>query len=568
MKRKLDPLVYLWCRQVVNGIKRAVSSPRRILSVLFGLGYFIGIFVRPWDTKSSMGTEKLLEGKISFAPATIEPFIFLAMILMSFLFGSMVFGVRNTFRPSDVDVLFPTPTSPKKVWALRFVRDYLTTLIAPLFLLLLSYRPAVGVYNALKAVDSNALSQGIRSLWLAWLLLTLMIVSLSYAASFWGAKNEAVAERFGKIFNYSMIVGFLATATYIGFGLRSNPTLEGIQQLTSPIWFKSIMVVPYAATSIVMGGVTGSILALGLGVGLLGIVTIFAFKLAAANLGWMYDQAATRGFQSQTLRDLQKKGNTAAIYAHRAQTGKIKRGRLAARLETLVLKRGWALLYKEIMLQLRMGFSTWIVFGILMSVGGCTMLLISKQAVSTRSGAEVGIKYAFFGMMMYFTVIFGSIQGHQGFQETLRRVEVIKPLPLSSMQIAFFETVSKSFGGSVLGMMPFVFGLIVRPDLWEIHLAGLITAPAVVLALISGIFLGMVLFPDFDDPTQRSIRGIMQLIAMAIVLLPAVGIFVGITMIGQPFLLAAGINAALQLVLTVILSTIGGRFYADFNPSD
>lgn len=568
MKQKLDPLVYLWCRQVVNGVKRAVSSPRRILSVLFGLGYFIGIFVRPWDSQSSLGIEQSLHGKVSLDPSTVEPFVFLVMIVMSFLFGSMVFGIRNTFRPSDVDVLFPTPVSPKKVWALRFFRDYLTTLIAPLFLLLLSYRPAVGVYNALKAVDSSALSQGIRSLWLAWLLLTLMIVSLSYAASFWGARNEAIAERCGKIFNYGMILGFVLFATYIGLGLRANPTFEGVQQLMSPTWLKAIMVVPYAATSIVIGGFTGSILPLALGAGMLGVVTIFAFRFAASNLGWMYDQAATRGFQSQTLRDLQKKGNTTAIYAHRAQSGKIKRGRIAARLETLVLRRGWALLYKEIMLQLRMGFSTWIVFGLLMSVAGCAMLLITKQAMRPNSPANEGIQYGFFGMMMYFTVIFGSIQGHQGFQETLRRVEVIKPLPLSSMQIAFFETVSKSFGGSVLGMMPFAFGLLVRPDLWQIHLAGLITAPSVVLALVSGIFLGLVLFPDFDDPTQRSIRGIMQLIAMAIVLLPAVGIFVVLTLLKQPFLLAAAVNAVVQILLTVVLSTIGGRFYADFNPSD
>lgn len=564
MKRKVDPLVYLWWRQVVNGIKRAVSSPRRIISVLFGLGYFVGLFLRPWDVESSNSITKDLEGKISLDPSTVQPFVFLAMVFISFLFGSMVFGVRNTFRPSDVDVLFPTPVSAKKVWALRFVRDYLTTLIVPFMLLVITYRPAVGVYNALKRTDPNALTNGVRCLWLAWILLTLMIVSLSYAASFWGGKHEKTSEKWTKIANYGMLIGFLLTAAYIGFGVRANPTLAGIQELVSPLWFKTVMAIPYAATNIVMSGLTGSVWQLALGAGALIALTGIGFKVASSNLGWMYDQAATRGFQNQTLRDLQRKGNTAAIYAHKAQKGKIKRGRIAAKLETLRFRRGWALLYKEIMLQIRMGFTSWMAFGLLMSVAGATLLIASQKM---PRGAE-GIHYAFFGMMIYFTVIFGSIQAYQGFQETLRRVEVIKPLPMTHMQIAFFETVSKAFCGSVLGVMPFIVGLPIRPDLWETHLAGIITAPAVVTSLVSGIFLGLVLFPDFDDPTQRSIRGIMQLIAMAVVLLPLIGIFVGLGVMKQSILLSAVINGVVQLGITVLLSTFAGRFYADFNPSE
>ena len=44
-------LLYLFTRSIVNGIKRAFSSPKRLISVLVGLGYYVGLVPRPWEQK-------------------------------------------------------------------------------------------------------------------------------------------------------------------------------------------------------------------------------------------------------------------------------------------------------------------------------------------------------------------------------------------------------------------------------------------------------------------------------------------------------------------------------------
>ena len=60
----------------------------------------------------------------------------------------------------------------------------------------------------------------------------------------------------------------------------------------------------------------------------------------------------------------------------------------------------------------------------------------------------------------------------------------------------------------------------------------------------------------------------MQLIALVVVLAPTTAIFVGCFAIGASPIIAAIVSAGINLGFTVILTSIAGRFYADFNPSE
>jgi hypothetical protein len=81
----MKPLFYLWARQILNGIKRAVSSPKRLISVLVGLGYYIGFFLRPWEKPSTFTRkgEPLLPKGFQFDISNVEPIVFLIFILIS-----------------------------------------------------------------------------------------------------------------------------------------------------------------------------------------------------------------------------------------------------------------------------------------------------------------------------------------------------------------------------------------------------------------------------------------------------------------------------------------------------
>ena len=139
---------------------------------------------------------------------------------------------------------------------------------------------------------------------------------------------------------------------------------------------------------------------------------------------------------------------------------------------------------------------------------------------------------------------------------------------MTSAQIAFFETAAKAVVAMFMSFTPFAIGLIYKPSLWQFHISGMIAAPSLSLALVSAIFLIVVLFPDFDDPTQRTFRGLMQLIALVVIMVPTGLVFGGLAYLGWSPVISACLCLAINISVTAILSAVAGRFYADFNPSE
>ncbi len=555
-------LWYLWFRQLINGVKRAVGSPRRLISILIGLGYYVGFFVRPWDKRGAGAFEDV--GKsFHFEPSALEPVVFIVFCFISFVCALAIFSFKNTFKQSDVDVLFSLPISSKVVMFFRLFRDYAVTLFAPIFFGIILFQPTRGFLSGVSKHDASAVPRLVQGGLVAWLLLTLAWISISYALCFYVAKHEKKSQTICRVLNWAIFLTFLLVFGSIGLQFREDPTFATIQSATSPLWMKVIMFLPSSATAIVMGGFSQSPMASLVGISVM-VVTIWVGLTNAAKLsGWMYDQAATKGNQGQAIRDLQRKGDYSAIFAEKARQGKIGKGRLAMRMAHWKFRKGWTLIYKEILIQSRIGF--WVNLLLLLMTTGFGAMFLYIPTYSGNGGLGT---YMYLGITGFMAVNMSSIQAYTGFVETLRRVEVMKPLPLTSAQIAFFETAAKSVTSMFMAFLPFAFGLIVRPSIWPFHVAGMIAAPSLSIALVAAIFLIVVLFPDFDDPTQRTFRGLMQLIALVIVLVPTTLIFVGFLAIGMSPLVPALISFLVNIGLTVLLTTIAGRFYADFNPSE
>jgi hypothetical protein len=554
-------LWYLWSKQFVNGIKRAVSTPRRLISILIGIGYYVGFFIRPWDSKGSSSFEQL--GKsFQFEPKSVEPIVFIIFSVVSILSASTIFGFKNTFKQSDVDVLFPLPIPSKVVMFFRLLRDYAVTLFIPIVFGIAMFQPTKGILSGVSKNDPFAIQHLIQGGLIAWLLLMLAWVSISYAMCFWVAKNETKSQVIIRSVGWALFLITILFFGSIGLQFRANPIFATIQSATSAPWLKGLMIIPSSATAIVMGGFSPSPVGSLLGVGILVTVIWISLSFAASLSGWMYDQAATKGFQGQAMRDLQRKGDYAGIFADRARRGKIGRGRIAKRVAEWNFRRGWTLIYKEILIQARIGFWSNLIF--LLIIGGFGVMFLF---IPETNGVQIGA-YMYLGLTGFMGVNMSSIQSYTGFVETLRRVEVMKPLPLTSAQIAFFETAAKAVVAMFMSGSPFLIGLIYKPSLWHFHLAGMIAAPSLSLALTSAVFLIVVLFPDFDDPTQRTFRGIMQLIALVIIMVPTALIFVGLMLIGWSPLVPGLICLGVNFGITVLLTSITGRFYADFNPSE
>ena len=555
-------LWYLWFRQIVNGIKRAVSSPRRLISVLIFLGYYVGFAFRPWD-RGSDGIDGLVTKGFHLDPNLVEMFVFLGFTLVSIFFALAVFGLKNSFKPADVDVLFPTPISSKVVMFFRLFRDYMVTLFLPLLIAAFTLRPAVSLFKSVKSNDPVSLNYIVQGGILAWVLLALAWISISYAIGFFVAKNEKSSRAIINGISILLLAVIIVVIGYLGEQMQVSPSMATLEQASSAPWLRAIMVIPSAATAIVMAGFKGSALYLIGGIGVLLAFIVGSLTYSANLSGWMYDQAATKGFQGQAMKDFQRKNDFASMAAEKARQGKMGKGRLAKKVANWNFRGGWTLIYKEMLIQARIGFWVNFVFLIMSGGFGLLFLLIPESSRVQNIGP-----YLYLGMTGFMAVNMSSIQTLTGFVETLKRVEVMKPLPLTSAQIAFFETTAKALVAMFMSFMPFVFGFIYKPSLWQFHVAGMIAAPSLSLALVSAIFLIVVLFPDFDDPTQRTFRGIMQLIALVVIMVPTGLIFVGLMTLGVSPLVPALISLIINIVLTALLTSVTGRFYADFNPSE
>ncbi len=561
------PLGYLLSRTIVNGVKRAVTSPKRLIAlVAFGLYYWQLILGRLGG--SSRGVREFPGGAPHFtlpSQATIDASVFGLVGVMSLLLMTSVLGYKGGFKAADVDVLFPTPVSPKVVLVFRIARDTLATLLLPLLIAAIGYKNAA---PALAPFFRDYPKQGgdiLRAFFLAYLLVSLVWVCVGYAASLFVNRSDFQSDRNRKIINVGIASIILGLAAYIAVRLRMDMSVHTLLGIAQAPLVRIVLAPVTLATWAVMGSFRGDMVyALGGFLGLLAVVAV-ALRVALTQVGWMYDQAAVRGFDSgQNLRALQKKGDVMGMQAERARQGKIKHGRIARRIGGLRVRGPMALLWKEAILQSRGSLSGLVAIGLVFLATTGLLMWGAAGERNMRSGAGWALM-AIQGMMVYMMCL---ASGQGGFIEFLRRVDLQKPLPFTPGATVFWEVVAKAVAPTVLASLAAVVGVAFAPAAWPHALAGTLLSPALAVMLTAVVLMVIVLFPDVEDPTQRMFRGLMLMLGIAIVLVP------GAAMIGLAFLnhisplVVALPVAAVNLGIALGLSALAGNFYASYNPSE
>jgi hypothetical protein len=182
------------------------SSGKRIVSALLIFGYWFFLIFRPMNASY---TEKQTHFPTSFhfdlPPAQVmHAFAFAGYAFLSLLLAMSTSVQRIAFRPADVDVLFATPVSPRLVLVFRLFRDYLTTLLLPIIPLLFGWRPtAMGLSSLINNLpDPHSAGYVFRAASLAWLLMAMAWVSISYAISLFVNRTDLVSDRNRRVINW------------------------------------------------------------------------------------------------------------------------------------------------------------------------------------------------------------------------------------------------------------------------------------------------------------------------------------------------------------------------------
>ena len=564
----MKPLLFLTGRTLVNRVRRAFSSPKRLISLLVILAYYFVLLMRPMDEPYRARHQHLPSGMLFDLPSmdVLQAFAFAGFAFLTLILALSSSVQRLSFRPADVDVLFATPLSPRLVLIFRFVRDYLISLLIPVLPILFAWRPTAEGFRMFFRNFPNAHSAGyvFKTATLAWLLVALAWVSISYAISLFINRNDLVSDRNKKIIMFGGAAAIIALGGYVAWRWSALSGMPGFVALTEDKLLRVCLFTATAGSTMVMAPLQGDWLPFYTSaLGLL-IIAGGAVLIATSQADWMYDQAAARGFDSLRLRSLQQKGDLIGMAAERARTkkGKAKSFSWAMRIKA----RGpLAILWREVLIQLRMSP---IMLFIFVALG--IMFGIIPFMVSSVDPIDAG--YKFLGMQFLICFVGSMSISQSGFIELLRRVDVEKPLPFSPPVISFSEVVAKALPSVLSLLIASIVCLIIQPALWPYCVASLVGLPFVAVLCCSIIFLVTLLFPDLEDPTLRGFRGLMILLGLAVALLPIfISVFaIGLLFRGVPLMpvISSAAGGVIAIGISIVVCLISGGLYAQFNPSE
>lgn len=558
------PLLFLTVRTLVNGVKRALTTPRRLISFLAFIGYYFLVFMRPAFMPSRapalpMGTTPQWD----LPPMVVLDAVAFGLFLLLSLF--MLMGVSSStgsFKPADVDVLFSTPISPRIILVFRILRDYLITLVFPFVIALFTIRPAKLGWEALFRNMPPGTSSGLtlRAISISWILMAMAWVCIGYATSLFINRSDRQSDRNRKVLGWGIFAVVAFVAAFAGISLRTYEQPSDLVALAESPVLRVLFFTASFATMTTMAPLSG---AWSMGaVGLLGLVAIIvvAVRVAMTQAEWMYDQAAVKGFSTAKFRDLQRSGDVMAFQAERAREGKFK-FRRAPWIHRWKPKGALSLVWKEYLLLTR-GMMGQFVMLLLVGVGMTVMVVLIPAKRPHLLGPFM------LGMQMMGLFMTTTSVSQIGFLETLRRIDLTKPMPFSPAVTVFSEVFAKSLIGGLSSLLGAAVVVAIKPMLWEWALAGLVAAPAMSLLLSATGFLIVMLFPDLDDPSQRQFRGLMFLLATVIFAVFPIGAFLLLTMVHAAPVVAALVGAVIALGIAVGLCFISGQLYASFNPSE
>lgn len=566
------PLAFLLVRSVVNGVRRAVTSPKRIVGLAFFCLYYWSFFFRSFAPSPTPSLD-LPPGTphLQLPPAgTVDGIVFGIVGVLSLFLMANVLNYKGGFKGADIDVLFPTPVSPRVVMLFRIARDTLTTLLLPLIIAVLGRRGLSPLFGTFFQNYPKAGGDILRAGILAYLLVAFTWVCAGYAISLFVNRSDLRSDRNAKWINGGLGALVLVLLAYIAARLRADFSLGTALLLTHDPFVRLVLAPVALATWFVMGTFEGQ---LGIAsIGLLGLTLLIALSLRVAltQVGWMYDQAAVRGFESgPNLRDLQRRGDMMGIQAARARQGKVRPGRIARGISRLKVRGPLALVWKEAILQARGALSGFVFLGsIFLAATGLIMWTFTDSGTGRPPHTVVAGWMMLFmqGMMVYVACV---ATAQSGFIEFLRRVDVQKPLPFPPSTTVLWEVVAKAIAPSALCVLAALVGVAIIPDVWPQAIAGVLVAPSFAVLLSAVVLVVVLLFPDVEDPTQRMFRGLMLLLGIVVCASFGIGALVlGVLWLGLSPVLVAPLSVAINLGIAVGLSVAAGELYVGYNPSE
>jgi len=561
----MQPLIFLSVRSFINAVRRALTSGKRMVTLIFAVIYYGWLVFRPIGGSNAPASFNNTAG-FATTPIVVDAVIFAVFAFMSLMLSLTLVTPRAGFRQADVDVLFATPVSPKIVMFFRMFRDYLATLISPFLLALFggrfSFHFAKRFFIGMHADGPLA----IRLAMLAWFMMALAWVCIGYGIGFFTNRSDLAADKNKKVIDTAFVVVVAGTILYLLVNIVKSPTSQTAISIAESPFIRVVFFTATAASWMVVGALRGEIAYMVLGFSVLLAVAGFGIRMAISQLPFMYDQAAVKGFGSSERRMLQRNNDIYGLSAQRARDGKFKVGRFSRWIGKKKVSGAAALIWKEVLLQSRASPLLYLFFGsvlLLMMMPVLTLERDSRRSLVTMTGLSM------FFMQGIGVLMLTMNSAISGYIELLKRVDFQKPLPFRPAGTVFWEVASKCIPNVLIAGFASLVVIALRPILWQYSIASELFVIGLSLVVSATVFLVTIAFPDAGDASQRGFRGILILLGTLVCGLPGFGT---LALLLSVFHLSPIVSIVPTTIVNIGValgvSFFAGGLYDSYNPSE
>jgi hypothetical protein len=560
----MNLLLELELKQIVNLVKLSFKSPKRLIPVLmffFWIFYFTisQFFINLGH--QDYGRYPTPNGYAGIYPSMtglVDAMLVARIVVFAMVLGITIYFLYKSFSESmiifampDIDFLFAMPINRKLVMGFKLIKVYITTGFVALFLTV----TLVQMIRMLEGYPGSSLT----SAWFSVLVFSTLLVNTCTLVNLTSSYRPGgkwwvhiAFKWFVILFLVALAAGAIILYKVTGSGISAAVTLftfAPLKILLAPIrWTTDLVVLPYVKWT------NSNFTELG-GLALASLVTFALVLLRREN---PYEPSLSVSARTAAFRAAWRSGGLSRARAEARRGKGIVR---AVRIIPPFGRGAVAIAWKNLEIMLRTSGRAMMIVPVLV-VGAIYAVRMVGQVNQDEMGLFVvgGVAYL---------VLLGAGFTLQSLRGDLKQTDTLKPLPIPAWQLILAETAQGTVILSLLGWLAFgatwaLFGL---GDRSPVILAAWVL-PWVVHAALSSQSAVAVLYPNWEDVSQKYIGGIFSMVANMVSLGPAIGFAWGLYYLRFPVIVIVIVVALLESGISVGGTLLGATAYKRYDPTN
>ena len=508
----MKPILYLEIRQFVNAVKLTIRSPKRLIPAIVFAVWFFFVFL----------SSHFQRGDLHHIPAGIIPetwverlwsSVFALGVLITIWLLQRAFSESLiVFGMSEVDFVFPTPIRRRVVMSLKLLKMYVRLGFYLAFIIYFISGPMQLLSTQGGRGPSMAVGWLGALLYGVFLLNVCTIINLIVSCREDGKWWLAYVIR-GVAYGLILVAVAAAAAAYLRTGDIAGSLALAVSQ---PVFIALMLPVRWAA-DLMISPFIGWQRVFGIELAGLGLIAAASYVLVLLRKENPYEPSLSISARSSAARAAIRSGDWTKA---RAELWKSKQKASRPKFGIPPFGRGAvAIVWKNLNVLTRSSGAQ-IRFAIALVV----VAIIMSHAVVGQKVTPRDIElFVVFGLL-YVMWLFSAFM-MQGFRADLKQVNTLKPMPIQAWKLILAEiahgVILVSLGSWLLiALVAIVYGMTERSLL---PLAA-IAFPSIALSVVSSQAAVTVLYPSWEDASQRFLGSMLGMLAAGLALGPPVAL--------------------------------------------